>query len=394
MDKQLINCFTFPPEPLMTSPVSSASHSVREQSAAPLSLLLDIPRDVVPNIFTRLPDPDLLPLAQVSKQLRIMLEERVDGELQEIGSLNGEQLWTRALDLAVRYGHLIDAPAWANFLTAVESQNTGHAMLLHMAARSFEQVERNECLATLQQPAASDFSPKEYATLHTLVRGADKEPWKERASAAAIAGQWRHAVRSGKNVDWMTLVSLVRQLPLLTQIRIMPRLEGHDCRDLRLLTPHVHLSNNHSVALTYAVEAEPPLPVLANASRVYLNCLSKMFVSHVNTSNQCMARDNLRFVVSGSLSNGMPLGQWRKEVPELAVFVLLALYWDREKESVEAGLGKQLLDCGFITKPEYGHFVKFMAKASGDKMNRVQQWMSLNRDKQVAVEPDSICTIS
>ena len=378
----------------MTSPVSSASHSVRAQFAAPLSLLLDIPRDVIPNIFTRLPDPDLLPLARVSKQLRIMLKERVDGELQEIGSLGGEQLWTRALDLAVRYGHLIDNHAWANFLAAVESQNEGHAMLLHRAARSFEQVENIECLATLPQPAASDFSPKEYANLHTLVRGADKEPWKERASAAAIAGQWRHAVRSGKNVDLMTLVSLVRQLPLLTQIRIMPRLEGHDCRDLRLMDSHVRLSKNHSEQLIASAAMQPPLPVLANANPAYLNCLSKMFVSHVNSSDHCRAREQLRYFVSRSISNDMPLGAWREETPELALFVLLALYWDPENQAVKTGLGKQLLDCGFITKPEYGHFVKFIAKASGDKMNRVQQWLCSNRDKPAAAESESICTIS
>ena len=377
----------------MTSPVSSASHSLHVQ-AAPLSLLLDIPRDVVPNIYTRLPGSDLLRLAQACNQLRTTLKDQVRQELRDIGSLNGEPLWTRLLDLVAQYGHLIDSEAWANFQSAAASQDDGHPMLLLMATQSFERVEKNECLATLPQPAALDFSPKEYADLHTLVREAGKEPWKGRAGAAAIAGQWRHAVRFGKDVDWLTLTSLIRLLPLSNQIRIMPCLEGHDSHNLRLLDAHARLTRNHSYQLLFSAGAQSPLPALATASLAYLLCLGKMFGSHANTSDHCQGRRQLRQVVSGSLAVGMPLGAWRQEPPELALLVLLALHWDPENQALATGLGKQLLDCGFINRPEYTHLVKFLAKASGDKMDRARQWLALNRDKQAAIESESICAIS
>ena len=388
----------------MISATSFSGHPQHVESPAPLTLLLDIPREILPNIMSRLPGPSLLDLAQTCKQLPMdnkqdLLKDWASRELIDISLLDGEPLWTRTLDLVASCGHVIDTGEWTTFLDVVESRQEGHAMLLQMAAFSLKVGSGKDGLGSAAQSIAPDFSAESYKALDVLVSGAGKDTWKARAAGAVIAGHWHHsAVLNGK-ADWHFLRSLFNKLPLTVQLKIVPLMLDENVMnsgkaDARFLDNCYKLNSLH-VSRLYTAHFQSPTGVnLAAASPKYLLGQSQMFGRASCTSYCNRTCDLLREILGSSLNHGMRIGPWREQPPETALFVLLAVQFDKKSEGVNAGLGKQLLDGRFITRHEYRDLTNFRRHGDRDQIICTKQWMALNREKQAKDEPEAFCTIS
>lgn len=379
---------------------SSIGQPRQAEAPAPISLLLDIPREIVPNISSRLPGPDLLKLAQVCKQISMdakeeMLTNWASRELCEISSLGGEQLWTRLLDLMANCGHMIATDEWNTFLARVESQHKGHAMLLRMAVFSPKVAEGDGSMEGAAQPPSPDFSGEEYKALNTVLEGARKEPWRARAGGAVFAGHWRNAVLFNRRVQWKSFANLLLRLPLFTQVKIIPHLNGHNSRNGCLLEGHARLSAKHTYELLKNFSDPMSRVDLATVSAPYLRSLSEMFVNNLNSRDHLEARLNLRKFAYCSLVHGMAIGPWREQAPEMALFIFLALLWNPDEHPIDQELGKRLIDSGFTTRQEYLDLTKYLQKAKdGTSLNKVQNWLDLNRNKQAKEQAEPSCAIS
>jgi hypothetical protein len=373
-------------------PASSARGPTRHTEApAPVSLLLDIPRDVVPNIFTRLPGPALLQLAQVCKQIpmddkRDMLKQWVGRELADIGALDGQQLWTRFLDLAINCADLVDSAGWQAFTAEAEKRRPGQAMLLGLAMLSHGKgMDRD-----LAAPGSQPFGAAEKQALLALLTDADKERWMGKAAAAVIAGRWLQVVDQraqtpgsapGDTALRETAV-LFSTLPLAGQIDVMPFLECGDNDGGQASGVFAGICRIHM----YKLAAQVFNPVsgfsLDNASRSYLAKLSSMHRPEHAHEEMKVAKDLLRQILRESLGKGMAIGPWREQAPELALCLFLALAWNPKGWAMDQDLGKQLVDRKFITKRECQAFSEHVAKGKGSYFDTVQRWLALNRGRK------------
>jgi hypothetical protein len=213
----------------MISVTSNSSHPRRAQAgAAHPSLLMDLPRDVVPSICVRLAGPDLLQLARVCRQAPIdkqaMLKEWTSRELHELGGLDQEELWTRFLDLAANVADLIDSADWETFLHRVESKQEGYAVLMQLAVLAPAAGKVNEGPLSEVHLLAPVLGPAECTVLENLLIDADEKPWMARAAVAVITGLCRHVAVEGKDSDLDQLAALFAGLPLAYQVKILPYL--------------------------------------------------------------------------------------------------------------------------------------------------------------------------
>lgn len=388
----------------MISATSSSGKPQHVESPAPLSLLLDIPRDIMPNILSRLPGPALLDLAQTCRQHPMdnkqdLLKDWASRELIDISLLDGEPLWTRTLDLLASCGHAIDFGEWTAFLDVVESRHRGYALLLQLAAFSFKVKSGKDGLGSAAQSIAPDFSAESYQALKTLVSGAGKDAWKARAAGAVIAGQWHHSALWNRAADWHFLRTLFNKLPLAVQFKIVPLMLDQDVMNSgkadAVFLDNCYTLNNLHVARLYTAHFQSPTGVnLATVSPKYLLGQCQMFGRASCTSYANRTCDLLREILGSSLNHGMRIGPWREQPAETALFVLLAVQFDKKTEGVNAGLGKQLLDRRFITRHEYRDLTNFCRHGNRDRIICTKQWMAFNREKQAMDEPEASCTIS
>jgi hypothetical protein len=389
----------------MISATSSNVNPQQVESPAPLALLLNIPRDIAPNILSRLPAPSLLNLARTCKQLPIvnkqdLLKDWASRELIDISLLDGEPLWTRALDLVASCGHVIGIGEWTRFLDVVESRHEGHAMLLQMAVFSLKVGSGKDSLGSAAQSTAPAFGEESYKALNTLARDAGKDDWEARAAGAVIAGTWRHSALWKRDADWTGLAKLFNKLPLAIQIKTIPLMlvlegTGFDTGLPAKLVDSCYEFNYLHVSRLYEALSHSPESInLSTFSPKYLHGQSKMFGPDSCSSVPNRTCDLLREIIGISLNHEMKLGPWREEPSEMALFVLLAVQFDKRSEGVNAGLGKQLLDGRFFTRHEYRDLTEFRHRGGRDKIICTKQWMALNREKQAKEEPESVCTIS
>lgn len=381
------------------------------EAPASLSLLLDIPRDVVPNISERLPGPDLLRLAQVCKQIpmdnkQALLKTWASQELREIGTLGGEELWTRVFALTRNCAHIIDSGDWEIFLATVESRYPGHALLLGLALLSPGQSRNSDTLEKLVPLPVPEFGTLAAGALLALVEGAEKEPWMGKVAGAVIAGRWLQEVDQNKRTpghaparrffDGMAAMALLcSQLPLANQIGVLPLLECPKNDDGHSTRIFAELSKRHMLKLALHVfKKNSPDLIIANASPSYFACLASMYKSEFSQEEMVFARGVMKQLFTHSLEKGMTIGPWRKQMPELALCLFLAVQWNSKGRIRDEHLQKQLVDRKFMTKREYTELTRYLAEGTDCTFNKVQQWLSLNHDKQANVQPDLSCTIS
>ena len=379
------------------------------EAGAPLSLLHDIPRDVIPNVFERLPGPDLLRLAQVSKQIpmdnkQALLTEWASRELQDIGTLAGEQLWTRFFALTRNCADIIDSGDWENFLATVESQHPGHAVLLGLALLAPGKTRHSDSLEMLTALPASEFGMPASGALMALVESADKEPWMGKVAGAVIAGRWHQEVEQGKNTgdapghrlfDGIAVLALLcSQLPLAHQIEVLPLLECRNNDDGRSTKVYAELSKRHMLKVGRHVFNNSPDFIFANASPSYFACLARMYKPEFSDDKMAYTRSVMKQIFSHSLEKGMKIGPWRKQMPELVSCLLLALHWNSKGCIGGEELKNQLVDRQFMTEHEYTEFSSYVAKAKGSDFDKVQQGLGLSRGKSAQAQPDSSCTMS
>ena len=386
-------------KPIMISATSSSNPTFHAEAHAPLSLLLDIPRDVVPNICTRVAGPDLLTLARTCKQMethrKAMLKTWTSQELHEIAGLGGEELWTRFLDLVGNAADMIAGGDWEAFLAKVDSRQAGHAELMQLAVLTSDARQVHKLPQSAVYLLGSELGSDAYDAFSNLVVEADTVPWMARAAGKVFAGLWRHAVLQHEDVDLGRLEALFRCLSLSTQTSIMPFLESPHVGSGHVSTEaYVMVSTAHTQFLDWHFSGPPPHDNLASSGPRYLACLGRIFEDRDPQQRLGEARSFIKTCLSMSLKNEKAMRPWRQQSPEFALLVLLALAWNPVGHGVHGKLPRKLISAGFIGKPESTDFFLCMDKGFGSSSEKVAGWLSSNRHRQAPAKSEPSCTVS
>ena len=292
---------------------SCSSQQRHAEAAAPLSLLFDIPRDVIPNIFERLPGPALLRLAQVCKKIpmdnkQAMLKEWASRELFEISKLAGEELWTRFFALIGNCAGVIDSGDWETFLAMVEARHSGHAVLLGLALLAPGKTRHGDNLEKLTARPKSEFGIPASGALMALIEGAGKEAWMGRAAGAVIAGRWKQEVDQGKKsqgnaaehrfFDGIAILALLcAELPLVHQADLLPLLECRDNDGGHSIEIYAELSKRHMLKVGQHVFKNSQDFIFANARPSYFAYLAGLYKPEFSNDKMVFARGVMKQIL-------------------------------------------------------------------------------------------------
>ena len=381
-------------------------------AGSPGASLLDLPSELLPKIGQRLPGPDLLQLARVCRhtlnQGQQMRAAWASQELREISSLDGMQLWTRFFALMRNCGTLIDPNEWQTFLSTTESQHEGYAQLLQLAVLTPTLGKVNKTLLSdAGLPTKGVLGQKESAALSVLLSGVERNvPMMATVAAAVTAGFWQHTVRSNDPAPFKrfaeSFLSMFLPLRSNAQMKIMPFIFLEDGSHKALYRAYREVANFHAQILTCDFAArDRPDPDLLGASRPYLECISKMFLSSGRRMLLPVTLQMFQEALVSSLRAG--IGPWRDQRHELVLFIFLALRWHGPNECTRVDLEERLIDQGFISRKECSDFFRFLAEGKSESTApMVLEWLASNRyrtaETQWEAEPEtnqqSSCTIS
>jgi hypothetical protein len=386
-------------EPTMISATSSSGQPRHAEAPAPLSLLLDIPRDVVPNICTRLAGPGLLTLVRTCKQMetsrKAMLKTWASEELHEIAGLGDEELWTRFLDLVANAADMIDGGDWEAFLAKVDTRQAGHAELMQLAVLTSDARQVHTLPQSTVYLLGSELGSDAYDAFSNLVVEADVVPWMAKAAGKVFTGLWRHAVLQHEDVDLDRLEALFRCLSLSTQTSIMPFFDSpHGGYGHVPTEAYVMVSTAHTQFLDWHFSGPPPHDNLAGSGPRYLACLGRIFEDRDPLQRLGEARGFIKTCLARSLKNEKAMRPWRQQSPEFALLVFLALAWKPVRHEVHEPLERKVISAGFIGKQESNDFFLCMDKGFGSPSEKVAGWLSSNRPKEAPAKSEPSCAVS
>ena len=418
----------------------AVSNTARHQAAvapAEFSLMLDIPQDVRPNIFSRLPGTAFFSLAQVCKRMRmeknLYSKEWVSRELHEISSLVGDALWARFLDLTENCSLLINSVEWEAFLGDADLRDPGSAAALRMAGPAPKDAEAaHSPREKLGMQDAANFDVVLKAAMSYLERCVSDGQQLARMRGAVFIGCWRHIIRHAVACEKILLYSLAEQIKsfsLPTQMIFMAKLDNprsdFDLADaahqflvnsipelpvwLQLeVTPYLGTSEKgneigdaaycrvwelHASALLEKFALQLPGVNVARASPPYLASLVRMCqrsLAHPNhrlLRNAWMSVDQL---FTRSLGAEMAIGPWREQPDELAIFLILTVACMPLKQTTATTLQNRLIECQFITEAECHELHLYADVTTHSRFTAVARWIASNRSEK----PLPVCTIS
>lgn len=355
----------------------------------PNASLLDLPSELLPKIGQRLPGADLLQLARVCRhtlnQGQQMRAAWASQELREISSLGEREFWTRFLGLAKNCGMLIDPDDWQTFLSAAEARHEGYAQLLQLAVLTPALGKVNQAiLSDACLPPKGMLGKKENAVLSAVLSdSAQSDPMMATVAAAVTAGFWQHTVRRNHAASWSgfesAFLSFFLSLGSNAQMEIMPFLTLENASHEALHRIYGRTASLHAqILLCDFTHPSHLYSKLLNARKLYLECINKMFLS---SGRSMVPRIALQMLQDALIRNlRAPIGPWRDQRHELALFMFLALQWRGGCEQQRATLEEELIKQGFISRKECSDFFRFLAEGnSGSTAPKVLEWLSSNR---------------
>jgi hypothetical protein len=326
-------------------------------------------------------------------------------ELVEISTLAGEELWTRFFALIRNCAGVIDSGDWKTFLDTVEARHAGNAILLGLALLAPGKTRQGDKLEKLTPVPRSAFGMPASGALMTLIEGAGKEAWMGKAAGAVIAGRWHQEVDHGKKwpgnaaelrfFDGMAVLALLcSELPLANQVDVLPSLECRDNDDGHSLGIYAELSKRHMLKVGQHVFRNSPDFIFANASPSYFACLAGMYKPAFSHDKMAYARRAMKEIFTHSLENGMKIGPWREQMPELALCLFLTLQCNSKGSDRDDDLEHRLVYRKFMTKHEYADLSAYVARRKNSTFNMVEEWLTMSRGKTVQAQAKPSCIIS
>ncbi len=380
--------------------------------------LASLPEDVLPNIFSRLPDSGLFALPSVCRQFlhatRPVLRDRAARALHEALAFQGEQRWTRVLDVLRKYSAGIEDREWRAFLQTVEAQDQGSAALMQLALLAPAVSKGNASLRQRTQSLPLNLDESAIAKFRKLVKGAQTDPWMGRITGAVIAGRWQQTLVDNRTTgaactqmqrdrhlfrDWSDVIDQLIKLPLANQMQALPQLASRPNDTLNLWTTFNHFRQTHLLHMAASNVKSPRQMLGVVEAAAYFNMLNSAYglsqnAGEADTLGQKFIKRDMHLLVSRWLQDGMPVGPWREEASEVALCLFYILGWGRTENTTRAQFGKQLIDAGFITRRECADFNRHVPEQRGSFYKDVQAWVARNRMLPADERPAPSCTVS
>lgn len=374
---------------------------------------LQLPPEIYPKIYQRLPSSDVLQFAWICKTSqtlwKALAQEWASLELDRIILLAGEQRWTRFINLIAQCGPTIAPDRWQDFLVEVASQCKEEATLLQLAALSPVWGKADHKLMSEVHPEALADTQGVSKALWKFVANSHLHKWMARAACAALTGLWRYECRGRTNTKSCVLeISFGRifaSLPMMEQVKNLPCIEA----DYIQADSNVSLPDVASIRRAYALVCQahsrtlhlqcgPPYGTpgrsfsFQSQSKRYLTCLANQFQDAGDIHSVSCGWISKSLTLS--FDNTAPISPWREQEPEFTLLVFLALRFSLSTKASGEGLERRLIAVGFVTAQECMDLSRYLAERNGDTFNKVRQWLSLNRDKIPEAEQNRSCVVS
>jgi hypothetical protein len=372
--------------------------AARQHDAFPLAAL---PDDVLPNVFSRLPVPEIFQLCCVSTRLlhcsRPLMREWAVGELHATREPRGELRWPRLLDV-MRNGLGQLAPRyWNDWLQATKAQDQA-AVLAQMArlAPCISGDAESAALVSSTGPLWLDRRALRELTL--LAIGSRVVPWMGEAAVAIIAGAMLQLIRIESDgaesevvfmhraVDWVRVIGCIPGLGLANQIRVLAQ-AAPASQDEEQVGHGLDLPwQLHVDAMRKGLRTPWPADVLQpRRTATYFRMLRRQAQDPRDDRRLAMER-----LLSAWFRPGFKSAPWREQPPELSECLLVAIANGPKRNVFNEILCARMVASGFIRAAEMADFTNHVFNRC-DGIDPVCEWMLDNRERRTKA---TACTIS
>jgi hypothetical protein len=365
-----------------------------------------LPADVLPNIFSRLPGPDLLSLVQVlehsTDQNRAFVRAWAGQELADLATADGEAVWKRFPSFIRSCADAISHRGWEQFLVDQQKKGEGNARLLQFALLSpgATRASNHLRMATQRgQQLADGVSANRQLT--RFCDGASENAWMGVIAGMVIAGRWHHLIEqyrqhgSPEALDRFEQDAAValclaqlgdafRRLPIAHRIDILPSLatDDHASRSGILKGFFQALLSRHLFDILDPL-ARGPKPNYLAVRPAYFSLLNVLYsgVKYRLPKEKLMTM-TIALHVSSMLPDSIDIGPWNHHQPALALCLLitsclLLSLGDRGPDLAGARtFDKKLTDGGFISKGDLIDLFCHVGMSDGDTPGAVRSWMA------------------
>lgn len=374
----------------------------RHQGSSPLASL---PDDVLPNIFSRLPEPELFALPFICKSVQQstqpILRNWAESELHATLKLEGPQRWDRLLEVLRNGAQHIRPDIWQNFLKAAKGAGL-RCGLIQLALLAPDVAKKDAKIRQITESLPLDLDEPTLEELAQLSADAADDPTLEPITTRIIAGGFFHLMHAererGSNFEakWFWLEKCMRTLDPLQQMDILLQLRPseQDIESTRLafdglLATHLDALLNKEANASHHVNFSCFIRSEANVA--YFRMMSTAYTM----KHSPQAAPYLESLFLNWLIREKRIRPWRENTAELCSCALRVLALTIYRNEDKAPIAGWMVERKFFTLVELNDFrdkLKSRMAASMPLEDAVSLWMADNRAQKIA--PADSCVIS
>ena len=387
------------------NPIASRSGLSAIPERHPVSSpLASLPDDVLPNIFSRLPGPELFALPSICRRVlqstRPIFRDWAASELHATLKLEGPQRWNRLLEVLRNGAQHIAPNAWQNFLKAANDAGL-NCKLIQLALLAPDVARKDAGIRQITESLPLDLDKPTLEALAQLAADAADDPMLEPITTRIIAGGFFHLMHAERErvsnfeAKWLWLEKCMRTLHPFQQMEILLQLRPseQDCESKKLAFDEL-LAAHLDALLKNEGSASDPFNfscfIRSEANVAYFRMMSTAYT--MKPSPQ--VAPYLESLLLNWLISERRIKPWRDHTAEFcncALRVLaLTIYRNEDTEIASWMVGRK-----FFTPVELNDFrdkLKSRMAASMPLEKAVSLWMDDNRAQRNA--PADACVIS
>lgn len=364
--------------------------------------LAALPDDVLPNIFSRLPAPEIFAISSVSKRFlhcsRPVMRDWALRELYATLELPSEQHWKMLFDVMRNGVRHIAPEKWQAWLQAAKLK--GHNIELIQMAQLAPCVSGEvDSLKLVANNAPLGLTKRTRRELMWLAQCSKSHPWMGDVAVAIIAGAMLQQIQTeraqtarrtfyGKRpAGWDEIIECLRSLSLNNQIQTLAQAapSGKDAwhvgHGIGTMWQH------HIKAMTKGRRTPWPPEILKPARTAnYFRMLQRQ--------TRGWGIEPQRFILRLLCAWFKPpfrFAPWREQPSELSECLLIALGYGQIWGESHDELCDDVVASGFITEAEMTDFNNCVFNHRSLDINPVHEWIADNREKAAKINS---CTIS
>jgi hypothetical protein len=373
------------------------------------SYMAALPDDILPNIFSRLPAPEVFALSAVSKQfLRCSRPAIRDWAMRELAATTegpfGEQHWKVLLDVMRNGLSHIGPEEWQAWLQAAESKDQTESkdpniVLIQMARLAPCVSGEVDSLVLVASSAGHRLGKDALRKLEWLATGSRSTPWMGEVSVAIISGTLlqliqierereepnRHIPPACKGV-WKRIIGCFPRLSLPNQIQVLAQVAPTG-KDSWYVGSGLHtIWHGHINAMRNGGQTPWPPAILKPARTANYFRMLKREIPY-GELERVRSIEHLLCVWLEPPSCTAP---WREQPPELTECLLRAAAVGQGWPLRHDLLCKYMISSGFVTHAEMTDFSNYVFNRGWWESDPVCEWIADNREQPVKIMSCSI----